>query len=130
MIPTQQLERLARNLVAAVVAGGEETEPSTALRREWLSDFAGEHDLDLEDFSTLLRVAAGEGTMLQAWEHVTAGVRANAEPITVDTPRSWRVKPGYQVALLNRPIFLAGDVFTATDAELQSARAFDFVTPA
>jgi hypothetical protein len=62
MIPAHLLHRLLVNLIdsATAIELDEGTETSDAAHRERLEDFAGLHELDLEDTATLFRVAAGE----------------------------------------------------------------------
>jgi len=62
MIPAQLLHRLLVNLTdsAQAIDLEEGADTSDAAHREALENFAGRHDLDLEDTATLFRVAAGE----------------------------------------------------------------------
>lgn len=62
MIPAHNLYRLVDNLVdsATAIELDEGADTSPAAHRERLEDFAGLHELDLEDTATLFRVAAGE----------------------------------------------------------------------
>lgn len=68
MIPAQLLHRLVAALTASITDDGDDIELSIAGHRERLADFAGLHDLDLEDFSTLLRVASGEAPEIVSFE--------------------------------------------------------------
>lgn len=55
--------RLVVNLVESFAAHDiNEPEPSTASIRDAIIDFAGTHDLDLQDTATLFRIASGENT--------------------------------------------------------------------
>lgn len=59
MIDPLSLHRLVLNITAAV-RPADDVDASTAEHREALIDFAGRHDLDLEDTATLYAVAAGQ----------------------------------------------------------------------
>lgn len=60
MISAARLHRLALAIVKGACATDSGEPMSPARERELLADFAGVAELDHEDFSTLLRVAAGE----------------------------------------------------------------------
>lgn len=64
MIPASSMFGLIYALVDSIVSPDEgDTVRSVSDARELLADFAGHHDLSMQDFATLLRVAAGEAPM-------------------------------------------------------------------
>jgi len=60
-ISARDLHRVVMHLVEAATEGDEGDEGITSQeRREALADLAGQHDLTLHEFITVLRVASGE----------------------------------------------------------------------
>ena len=60
MIPADRLYRLASSIVGSILLDDDGAGTSIDACRERLADFAFLHALDLEDFATLARVAAGD----------------------------------------------------------------------
>lgn len=61
MIPAAAMHRLLVHVLRSILEDQEPENPSEAANRERLIEWAGTHDLDLQDVATAYRVASGEG---------------------------------------------------------------------